>query len=128
MNEKADPKDATEESDEGRKPRGSRLGVEELSKVLKMLLDLKPLIGPETAEKLFEGFFRILNRREVLERILRSEFMRNVRDMQSEITEAIGIASQADVQDIKQRLDDVNLRLDKLQRTLDEIVVEVEES
>jgi hypothetical protein len=128
MSDKEDAKDNNEEAEEGRKSRAPRLGVEELSKVLKMLLDLKPLIGPETAERLFEGFFRILNRREVLERILHSEFARNVRDMQSEITEAVGLASQADVHDIKKRLDEVNDRLDKLQRTLDDIVVEVEDS
>ncbi len=117
---------ADDNDDEGGRRKGSRLGVEDLARVLKLLLDLKP-IGQDTAERLLEVFLKLLNRREVLERILRSDFMRHWRDMQSEITEAIGIASQADVQDIKQRLDGVNQRLDKLQHTLDAIVVEVEE-
>lgn len=118
--------DDHDEQDEGRR-RGPRLGVEDMARLLQMLMNLKP-IGQETAERLVEAGFRVLNRREVLERIIRSDFMRHVRDMQSEITESIGIASQADVQDIKRRLDDVTDRLDRLQRTLDEIVVEVDEA
>jgi tetrahydromethanopterin S-methyltransferase subunit G len=36
------------------------------------------------------------------------------------------MASQGDVQDIKRRLDEVNQRLAALQKTLDEIVVEID--
>lgn len=96
-----------------------------LNKVLRTLINHNP-IGQDAAEKTLEILFRLLNRREFLERVLRSEFMRNVRDMQSEITESVGLASQGDVQDIKLRLDEVTRRLEKLQKTLDEIVVEVD--
>lgn len=113
---------------EGRR-RGGRLGVgvDDISRVVRALFELRPL-GQETIERIFEGVLKLLNRREVLERILRSEFMHNIRDMQSEITEAVGIASQADVQDLKKRLDGVTERLERLQRTLDEIAVEVDEA
>ena len=106
------------------------IGYDEVSRLLRAVLkqaqDRNP-ISTDIAERIVEGVFRRLNRRDVVERILRSEFMANVRDMQSEITEVVGIASQADIQDLKARLDDVTSRLEKLQRTLDDIVVEVEE-
>lgn len=98
----------------------------EAGKVFRNLLDRNPVSG-ESAEHLLDLLIRALNRREFLERLLRSEFMKNVRDMQSEITEAIGFASAADVKVLKDQLDEVLLRMDKLQKTLDEIVVEVEE-
>jgi len=98
----------------------------EAGKVFRNLLDRNP-VSSESAEHLLDLLIRALNRREFLERLLRSEFMKNVRDMQSEITEAIGFASAADVKVLKDQLDEVLLRMDKLQKTLDEIVVEVEE-
>ncbi len=118
-----------ENADQDSRRRQGRLplGVDDIARLMKVFLELRP-IGQETAERVLEVFLKLLNRREVLERILRSEFMRNVRDMQSEITEAIGIASQADVQEIKTKLDVVTEKLDRLQRTLDEISVEVEEA
>ncbi|MEO1271728.1 MAG: hypothetical protein AAFX99_26855 [Myxococcota bacterium] len=99
---------------------------DEASKVARSVLERKPP-GQESIERLLEIFLGVLNRREVLERILRSDFMKNVRDMQSEITEAVGIASQADAQELRHQLAEINARLDKLQKTLDDIVVEVEE-
>ncbi len=107
------------------------IGYDELAKLVRAIVrtaqDRSPL-GQEVADRVVDSVFRLLNRREVVQRILRSEFMASVREMQSEITESVGIASQADVQEIKSRLDDVIVRMDKLQRTLDEIVVEVEEA
>jgi hypothetical protein len=97
----------------------------DLGRLLRALLDRNP-IGQETIDRVLEILIRVLSRREFLERILRSEFMRHVRDMQVEITEAFGMASQGDVQDIKRRLDEVNQRLAALQKTLDEIVVEID--
>lgn len=96
------------------------------SEITRAVWERKPP-GQESIERLIDIFLKIMNRREVLERIVRSDFMRNVRDMQSEITEAVGIASQSDVQDLRAQLTEVIERLDKLQNTLDEIVVEVEE-
>ncbi len=98
----------------------------EAGKVLRAVLERNP-VSTDSVEHLLDVLFRVLNRREFLERLLRSEFMRNMRDMQSEFTEAVGIASQADVQALRQQLTEVLTRLDKLQKTLDEIVVEVEE-
>jgi hypothetical protein len=97
----------------------------DLGKLLRALLDRNP-IGQETVERLLDVVIRLLSRREVLERVLKSEFVRHIRDMQSEITEIFGLASQADVQEIKTLLGALNERLDTLQKTLDEIVVEVE--
>ena len=107
------------------------IGYDELRQIVKAIVrtaqDRSP-IAQEVPERIVEGVFRLLNRREVVQRILRSEFMASVREMQSEITEAVGIASQSDVQEIKSRLDEVVDRLEKLQLTLDEIVVEVDEA
>jgi hypothetical protein len=107
------------------------IGYDELSKLVRAVVrtaqDRSPL-GQEVADRVVDSVFRLLNRREVVQRILRSEFMASVREMQSEITESVGIASQSDVQEIKSRLDDVIVRMDKLQKTLDEIVVEVEDA
>lgn len=98
-----------------------------LDKALRALLERNP-IGQEAIERTMEVLVRVLARREFLERLFRSDFMRHVRDMRSEITETFGVASQADVQEIRHRLDEVLVRLDKLQKTLDEIVVEVDSS
>lgn len=119
----------TTEAQEGQQPEASEASEEarrvDLGKLLRALLDRNP-IGQETLERLLDLVIRLLSRREVLERVLNSEFVRHIRDMQSEITEIFGLASQADVQEIKTLLGDVNRRLEALQKTLDEIVVEVE--
>lgn len=98
----------------------------EAGKVLRAVLERNP-VSTESVEHLLDILFRILNRREFVERLLRSEFMRNLREMQSEFTETLGIASQSDVQAMRQQLTEVLNRLDTLQKTLDSIVVEVEE-
>jgi hypothetical protein len=125
------PEDAEQDDDRHTRRSAPKLGIgyDELRLLIKSIVrtaqDRSPL-GQDLPERIVEGVFRLLNRREVVQRILRSEFMASVREMQSEITESVGIASQSDVQEIKSRLDDVVQRLDKLQGTLDEIVVEVE--
>lgn len=129
----SDPAPSGEPAGEERTEEGRRVisklvgGIQgEAGKVFRTLLDRNP-VSSESAEHLLELLIRALNRREFLERLLRSEFMKNVRDMQSEITEAIGFASAADVKELRDQLDEVLRRLDKLQKTLDEIVVEVED-
>ncbi|MBH24145.1 MAG: hypothetical protein CMH57_06775 [Myxococcales bacterium] len=133
MSDQDEPTHDDPQHDEGRHDEGRRgltklVGSlqDEASKVARSVLERKPP-GQESIERILDVFLKVLNRREVLERILRSDFMKNVRDMQSEITEAIGIASQADAQELRQQLAEVNERLEKLQKTLDEIVVEVED-
>jgi hypothetical protein len=118
----------TPESQDGERPVVAKLvsGLhDEAGKALRSILDRNPM-GPESVERFFEIAIRILNRREVLERVLRSEFMKNVRDMQSEITEAVGLASQSDVHELRNQLVEVLEKLDTLQTTLDGIVVEVD--
>lgn len=98
---------------------------DEAGRAIRSLLDRNP-VGTDTVERVFEIAIRLLNRREVLERILHSEFMKNVRVMQSEITEAVGLASQSDVHELRNQLAEALARLEKLQNTLDEIAVEVD--
>ncbi len=116
-----DPEDARQ--------RRARLGVgvEDVTKLLRLVVE-RNFVAPDTFDRLLEAIFRLLNRREVVERLLKSEFMKSVRDRQSEITEALGLASQADVEEMRTTLRDVIVRLERLQKTLDEIVVEVDEA
>ncbi len=95
---------------------------DEAGKVVRAFLERNP-VNQETVERIVELVFKLLNRREVILKLLGS-----MKDMQSEITEAIGFASQADVADLKAQLAEINHKMDKLQRTLDEIVVEVDEA
>ncbi len=117
----SDPQ-APKETDDAKSTDNERVN---LGKIMRLLMERNP-IGQETVERVLDILIRMLSRREILERILNSEFIRHVKDMQSEITEVFGLASQADMHDLKERLDETNQRLAKLQKTLDDIVVEVD--